>query len=227
MARATIQTKQLAASSSTAIATAQTLLAAGAFTLNGAAVTAGVATLDTQRRVGFLSVRNDTGITFTVKGTDGAGVAISETLTGTNGGTAQTFQDFLTITAASASGATAGNVSIGTTNVGSTPWIVPDHVLVPAEIEIGLKEISGTTNVTVEATDDTPLPPLNIYVAGQGYTPPIPLPYGWPGLTTVAMTVNVPVYGDIDRTVAAYRLTVNNGTGQVQMTGRQAGLTTT
>lgn len=217
-------TKTLAAASATNIALVQAVGGAGNLTLNGAAVTGGVATLDTARRVGITSSGNDSGISFTVTGGDYAGTAITEVVTGSNGGVASTKQDFLTVSRVAASAAAAANVSVGTTSVGSTPWWVPNNHLVPVEIGLGLELLSGAATASIEVTDDSPLAQAMIYTAGWAQTPPVPQPFGWPALSAVVLALNAPQSSVVDRPIAALRLTINAGTGKVQATLRQGGI---
>jgi hypothetical protein len=108
------------APSATNIRTASSIAAAGTVTLNGSLVSSGTATLDQPRRVLFTSVGNDSGITFTVTGTDWNNMPASEVVTGANATTTYTVYDFKTVTSVVASGASAGNVSIGTNAVASS-----------------------------------------------------------------------------------------------------------
>lgn len=220
MARPVVATKKLTAAAATNVALVQALGAAGALTLNGAAVTAGVATLDTARRIGLTSSANDTGITFTVTGGDYAGTAISEVVIGANAGVASTLQDFLTVTKVTGSGAVAGTVSVGTTGVGSTPWFITDPHITPFEVGVGTALITGTANWSIECTFDSPWPDLPPYVSGWSQTPPVPKLFGWPGLVGVAADASS-VVNDV---IAAIRLTINSGTGTVRATIRQAGI---
>src|SRR4051812_33415348 len=107
MAALATVTKQLTAASTTNICLAQTPLAAGNLTLNGALVTAGVAILDTQRRVGITSAGNETARTFTIYGTDDAGTVISEAVTGANVGVASSLRDYKRVTRITVDAATA------------------------------------------------------------------------------------------------------------------------
>ena len=123
-----------AAPSATNIRTASSVAAAGAVVLNGStvtttttgntysgtAITVTVATLDKPRRVLFTSAGNDSGITFTITGTDWNNNPVSEVLTGANATTAYTQYDYKTVTSIVASGASAGTVSIGTNGVASS-----------------------------------------------------------------------------------------------------------
>ena len=67
----------------------------------------------TARQITLLSAGNDSGITFTVVGTDVNGDALSETVTGANAGTATSTGYFATISSITAVGNPAGNMSAG------------------------------------------------------------------------------------------------------------------
>jgi hypothetical protein len=104
---------------------------AGAITLvsaSGAGVTivtvAGVnrLRLDTPRAVRYVSGGNDSGITFTMSGYDEFGVAMSETVTGANAGTATGKKAFLDIVSVTHTGSVAGTLTIGTTDVYGFPF---------------------------------------------------------------------------------------------------------
>jgi hypothetical protein len=89
-------------------------------TYSGSAITVTVATLDKPRRVLFTSVGNDSGITFTITGTDWNNNPASEVLTGANAASVYTVYDYKTVTSVVASGVSAGNVSIGTNGYASS-----------------------------------------------------------------------------------------------------------
>lgn len=120
-------TVTLAAAVANGYAQAQVVAAGGVpLTLNGSLVVAGVGTPDAPRRVIIASGGNDSAITFTITGTNRPemqGSALVETLTGTNGGTAVSTQDFATVTKIVSSAAAAGNVTVGTNGTGSGPWV--------------------------------------------------------------------------------------------------------
>lgn len=148
----------LANTSATNIAASQSP-GAGAITLNGSTVTAGVATLDIARRVSIASGSNDSGITFTVVGTNRTGNALSETVTGASGAAAATTQDFATVSAVSHTGSVAGTVTVGTNGVASSSWLVIDRHNNIVNLGVGVV-ISGTINWTVEYTYDDPNAPF-------------------------------------------------------------------
>lgn len=213
-------TKTLGAASANAIALNQALAGAGNFNLNGALVAGGVATLDTQRRVLISSAGNDSGITFTVFGAGQNGQAISEKVVGSNGGAVATLQDFLTVTRVSASGATAGNVQIGTNTIGSTPWIPISWFLMPAEFGFTGVVLSGAPNYTVEYTQEPVFPPLAPYQPGFDQTPPVPTPFAVPSMQNKVANAS----GNLAQmTIVAWRGTLN-AAGSVRFTGIQSGL---
>ena len=73
------------------------------------------------RKIGITSDGNDSGINFTVTGTDVNGKALEETITGPNSGTVYTTMstaaNFKSVTKIATSGATTGNITVGTAAV--------------------------------------------------------------------------------------------------------------
>jgi len=157
-------TLSLSAAQSTGIALAQTPGAAGALTLNGALVVAGVADLTTgitsnapkARRVVMASTLNDSARTFTITGTDRNGNAQAETLTGLNGNSAYTALDFATVTDISVDGACTGSITAGTNNVGSTPWVLDNFLATFWALSVAGIIQSGAVTYSVEHTYDDP-----------------------------------------------------------------------
>lgn len=98
---------------STAVCALQSKAGAGDLTINGTFASGGIATFLQKRIVSVYSSGNDTGVTFTIYGTNETGASINETVTGTNGSHVDTTDFFATITRVAASGATAGNVTVG------------------------------------------------------------------------------------------------------------------
>jgi parallel beta-helix repeat protein len=95
------------------IFTINTVAGAGALTLAGALVAGTVATMNHARRIVILSSGNDSGITFTVTGTDPDDAVLVEVITGGNATTANSTGRFKSITSIVSSGAAAANVTIG------------------------------------------------------------------------------------------------------------------
>lgn len=131
-----------------------------------AAVTAGtngVATVDTVQRFLILtSGSNDTGITFTVTGTNAMG-AVSETITGASGAAAVSTVDFLTVISILTSGAVATTIKVGTratTTVGGSQWVRFDSYGAMSETSIQVT-VTGTVNYTVQQTLQDPGSPTN------------------------------------------------------------------
>ena len=115
----------------------------------------GTATMDAGRRIIITSGGNDTGITFALAGTDWAGNAISETITGASGAAASSVLDYLTVTSIRTSGATASTVTVGTNGVAGSPWVRFDDFAAAAQVAIQAT-VSGTVNFTVQQTMDDP-----------------------------------------------------------------------
>tara|TARA_R100001369_G_scaffold13817_1_gene28176 strand:+ start:288 stop:914 length:627 start_codon:yes stop_codon:yes gene_type:complete len=84
-----------------------------ALTIEGSLASGGSVTNVGGRIVTILSAGNDSGISFTVAGTDVSGAALTESITGANAGTATGSSYFRTITSITAVGDPAGNVSAG------------------------------------------------------------------------------------------------------------------
>jgi hypothetical protein len=220
MATITAFTKQLAAASSNAIALSQSPGTA-ALTLNGAAVSGGIATIDTAtaanlaigRRVIITSGGNDSGITWAVVGTNSTGNRITDTVTGSNGGAAQSNLDFVTITSITPSAAVATTAIAGTNGVGSSPW-VPMNFLGQSPMNIGMavELVSGTATFSVQHTFDDPnnLPP------GVSY----PLPFNSALITGATATAE----GSYSTPLVAVRLLITTGTGALRARFVQAGV---
>ncbi len=145
------------------IATAQTLAGAASVTLNGALVSGGVAVINQTgsdsagrkyskhgQQVTIASVGNDSGVTFTVTGTDQDGQTITATVAGANAGTANVGGYWSTVTAVSSDGATAADITVGITTLSSSPTVVLDHYNA-AGIALGVV-VSGTATYTVQHT---------------------------------------------------------------------------
>jgi len=146
----------LAAAAANNIALSQTPAGAGALTLNGSLVTAGVATLDHHRRV--LITTADTTHTFTVTGATETGSVISE-IVGPITTSAFTAQDFKTVTSVTINGGATAAVTVGTNGIASTSWVRTDEWANPA-LSIQC-DVSGTVNYTVQASNDDPNDPTN------------------------------------------------------------------
>jgi|TARA_R110000822_G_scaffold28200_3_gene83968 hypothetical protein len=102
-----------AAADPNGISTAATIGSATNLSINGALHSGGSVTMDSPRNVTILSAGDDSGITFTVTGTDESNDAQTEVITGANAGTATGSSFFKTVTQIATSAASAGNVSAG------------------------------------------------------------------------------------------------------------------
>ena len=111
--KATTITADTVALDADGISTAASVGNNAALTIGGALADSGSVTLSHGRIVTILSAGDDSGISFTVVGTDVNGDSQTETITGANAGTATGSKYFLTIASITAVGNPAGNVSAG------------------------------------------------------------------------------------------------------------------
>lgn len=176
-------------------------------------VTTGIATLDTQRRVILTSGSNDTGILFTVTGTNELGDPVVDTFAGASGGAAQSNYDFKTVTSITHTGSVAGTLTAGTNGVGSTSWVALNRHAQPFNVEVAGEVPAGATiNYSFEYTYDD----LNKLPAGQNS------PYTFTHPTVVNQTASLD--GPINDPVFATRLTINSGTSLMRGVVTQAGI---
>lgn len=195
------------------IAQSQTPGAAGNLTLNGAAVTNGVAVLDKPRRVLFTPAGNEAanGTVWTIYGTDWNGNTVSETVNGVNNpSTAQSAYDYATVTRIAVNKAQAGAVTVGTNGVASSRPIFLD-LFAPAPTALQI-DVTGTVNYTVQQSLDDPNT-----IAG-----------GYPACTWVnhpdAALVNATgsVQGNYAYLPTMIRVLLNSGSGSAKITANQA-----
>lgn len=198
------------AANTTTIAAGQLVSAGANFTLNGASVSGGVATLDAQRRVLITSTGNDGSVTFTVRGTNAVGNPILESIAGGSATGVYTNLDFKTVTQVSASAQTT-TASVGTNTIGSSLWHNVNTHVSPADIGVSVVT-SGTVNYTVQYTYDDP----NLLPSSATY----PIPFNHISLASQTATLD----GVIQGTVWGLRLLVNSGTGSARMDWVQAGI---
>jgi hypothetical protein len=159
----TVTAGSLAAADADGIAQAQN--PAAAFTLNGALVSGGVARLGASRRVLITTTADETGVTFTVTGTNRAGDVLSEAVTGVNNTSTYTDLDFFTVTTVTNSAALAGNVTIGTNGIGGSDWVMFDPWgFPPVAVQL---TVSGTVNYTLQQTLEDPNDPTSPVAAAD------------------------------------------------------------
>lgn len=194
--------------------------AAGAILLNGSLVSGGVANLGaSQRRVIINSGGNDSGITFTVNGTNQAGFPISDTFAGGATATVQSNLDFKTVTSITHTGSVAGTVIIGTNGVGSSLWQIVNWNAYPPNIAVAVQLVSGAANFTVEHTYDDPnILPGTGGLNASGLTYAFP----WPDATLNGAALSGET--QINMPITAWRLTTNSGTGTLTVRALQDGI---
>lgn len=210
-----IFTRFLAADNSTAIAISQS---PGTAALTLVSTTAPVK-LDVQRRVAITSGGNDSGITFTVVGTNQVGAPISDTFAGANATTAQSNQDFLTVSSIVPSANVSSTVTAGTNGVGSSLWQILNWFDTTPVLNIAVELRTGAANYTIEYTLDDP----NI-LPGTGGLNASGLPYALPFPDPTLNGASATGHTSYQIPVLAYRLTTNSGTGTLVCRGIQSGL---
>lgn len=212
----TVTAGPLTASSANNVALSQSLGSAGPLTINGSLATGGVATLSQPARIGIASAGNDSGITFTISGTNWSGDLISEVVTGANIGTSSSVLDYLTVTSIVGSGATASTVTVGTTGLGASPWIRFDDY---AFAQIGLQfVVTGTVNYSFQQSYDDP----NDITTFPTPIAPSAMTWDISGSPYVALTVTAT--GNLPAAPKFGRVQINSGTGSVKMTATQYGV---
>lgn len=139
------------------ISTVQALVGAGNLTITGALAAGGVATFTQPSYVTVASVGDDTGITWTVTGTDKDGAVLVETMAGGNGAAlATTIHRFKTVTQIHGSGATANNVIAGTAATANSEPCPMDYHPAPVNIALFFTTNGNTTAFKVQYSGDDP-----------------------------------------------------------------------
>lgn len=127
MPRAKTLTLTMVASNDDAICAAQTPGGAGALTLDGVLVAAGVATLDVPRHLLLTTSADESAKTVAITGTDRYGNALTTSTTLPNNTTKiVTGYNFKTVTGITIDGATAAAIKVGTANSLDSPWVPLD-----------------------------------------------------------------------------------------------------
>jgi len=117
----------------------------------------GVAVISAAQIVTITSTGDDTGVTFTVTGTDADGRDQSEDVTGANAGAAATTGFYKTVTSISSDGATDGDIIIGVLDAdGARGQMIPVNFRA-TDFSIGIGVVvTGTINYTVQHTFQDP-----------------------------------------------------------------------
>lgn len=191
----------------------------GATTGNVTVGHSGTATMDMARRVIITSGGDDTGITFTLAGTDWAGNPIGEVVAGVSTAAASSVLDYLTVTSVLASGASAGALQVGTNGVAGSPWARFDDYA--GNSQFGLQAtVSGTVNYSVQYTYDDP----NV-ITNQSPTPTYQLARSevtWVDSADTAVVGATATKQSTGTVVPEFaRVLLNSGSGSVTMTIRQ------
>jgi hypothetical protein len=206
----TVTVGPLTAATTNNIALSQTPAGKGSLTLNGSLVSGGVATIANAQRVKITTT--DTTTTFTITGTTPTGTLLTESLVAVAGSATSTL-DYSTVTSITVNQGTTAAVTVGTSGIGSTPWVRLDEYA-PSPVGV-FCDASGTVNYTIQQTGDDPNSPTN---------PVLPSAVTW--ITTAdtngaAATTSIASFFPYAPIFA--RVLLNSGTGSVTATFSQPG----
>lgn len=182
-----------------------------AFTMNGSLVVAGVAILDTPRRILFTPAGAEAGKNVVITGTDWNGNIATETLPlVSNPSTTYSDLDYKTVSSITISSAAAGAITVGTNGVASSrpirldewaPWMTAVQV-----------DVSGTVSYTVQVSLDDPNSPTD---------PVTPENMTWlSALDTNIVTQTAAKYGKLDPSPLWTRILLNSQTNPGYVTGK-------
>lgn len=144
-------TVALSALDANGVAEAQAPASGGSFTLNGALVAGGVATMDIPRHVSISSSADESANTITITGTDRNGNVITEAIAA-GSASAVGSKNFATITSASISISASGDIILGAADECESRWYPVDHSN-DHEIGFGVRIDSGASlTFTVQHT---------------------------------------------------------------------------
>ena len=183
--QSTYITADIVALDADGITTTASLSGAGTLAINGTLASTGTVTLSSGRQVTITSAGNDTGVTFTVTGTDVNGAAQTEAITGASGAAATSTKYFKTITEIANSAASAGAVTAGINALAAdvvfagrmrlrAVWVKDSATA--GTLEFRQESAAGTANlkfdtiaVSTWAFRDNDIPDDGILFVGGGY----------------------------------------------------------
>ena len=195
----------ISAATVNSIATSQSGTANVALTL-----TSSPFTMDFVRRVLITSAGNDSGMSFTIVGTDWNGFSVSENLTGGNATGVYSIYDYATVVSVTPSANTASTVQVGTNGIASTrPIFVDEYCFSPTALQINT---TGTINATVQQSLDDP--------NAVGYTSVQWINHPDSALSTIT---SGNVQGNYAYAPKVIRLLLNSGSGSATIRVNQSG----
>ena len=212
MAVPIVFTKSLAAASSTAIAASQAGSAGVALTLTSASVTIDTKTAANSaigRQVTISYTGTDTS--FKIVGTNSTGNPITDTAVGSSG-TAVSNLNFVTVSSITPVGGGLTGVTAGTNGVGASPWIMANWHVAMINVGFAVELVSGAVNFTVQYTYDDP----NNLLGGADF----PLAFSDPVVAGASANAD----GSYTNPIAALRVLINSGTGEIRMRVLQSGI---
>lgn len=129
------------------ISAAETLAGAGNLTIGGALASGGSVTFTQAQHVTIYAAGDESGVTFTVTGTDRYGAALTEDITGPNATTVVSTANFQTVTQVAGDGATSGDVEVGVDGTCESQWYVLNYRGADSSVAIGCV-LGASANLT-------------------------------------------------------------------------------
>lgn len=168
----------------------------------------GTWTADKPREIIFTPAGAESGITFTITGTDWNGNPASQTVTGVdNPSTAVSVVNFATITSITTSASTTSTVTVGTDGVAvSRPVFMDNFAFAPVGLQV---DVTGTVNYTVQSTMDDI---LSVGIANATWLDSTDSAVVGATATKSSTFIYIP---------QAIRAKLNSGTGSITMTVNQ------
>lgn len=102
--------------------------------------------------VSLTSASNNSGVSFTINGSDSLNNTLSEVIVGPNGSTVQTTNIFTTVSSIVANGAVS-NVSAGTGTIAASDWFIANSYVTPFSLGIRITAFQPSINYTIQTTD--------------------------------------------------------------------------
>lgn len=195
------------------VSAAQSVGAAGNLLINGALASGGVATVapaGQEASVAVYSAGDNTGVLFTAEGTNASGNPISSSTLGANADRNSFPINYRTVTRVYTDAATVGDVEVGSVANYSAPASFNYHAQ-PVNITLQA-DVVGTANFTLQVTaqelNTWPAPDSVLWLPHADFT-----------------SKSADIVGLINYPIAYARLLLNSGTGTVNATALQAGIT--
>lgn len=219
-----VVTETLTGANTSVVASANLYSTVTAISISGSSTGAvtvghsGTATLDVARRIIITSGGSDTGITFTLVGTDWNNNPISEVITGTASSAAQSVLSYKTVTSIKTSGAAASTLIVGTNTVADSPPVYFDRLAGNAQVAIQVDGTADPTWTVQQTLNDPTVQSNQSPTVTYKWTPPTVKWVNHPDSALVSSAVITGVQGGYGYTPAMARITMTAGSTSAAVT---------